>query len=76
MLVIKEGVGTYPAEIVEWATVQALARDKIITIGEIMQPNTDEEKAIVDEFEQKANSVEEIKTRRTRRAKLEDVAEG
>lgn len=31
---IMKGVGTYPAEIKEWATVKNLVKDKLITIGE------------------------------------------
>lgn len=33
---IKEGVGVYPAEIVDWNTVKALQKDGIITIGEFV----------------------------------------
>lgn len=32
-VLITAGVGRYPAEIVNWPSVQALAKDKILTIG-------------------------------------------
>lgn len=75
-VLIKEGVGMYPADIVEWNTVKALAKDEILTIGETREVSTEEEKQTIEEFEHKIESIEEIKTKRTKRAKLEDVAEG
>lgn len=40
---IREGIGWYPAEIVNWNTVKALAADNIITIGEYSDDITDAE---------------------------------
>jgi hypothetical protein len=41
---IKEGTFNYPVEIVEWPTVKALVRDKILTIGNASEDEiTDEE---------------------------------
>lgn len=34
-VLIRAGQGTYPAEIVDWPSVKALAADKILTIGAI-----------------------------------------
>lgn len=36
-ILIKEGQHVYPSEIVEWPTVKALAKDKILTIGEMVE---------------------------------------
>lgn len=35
-VLIRQGAGVYPSEIVEWPTVKALAKDKILTIGEYL----------------------------------------
>lgn len=74
MILIKEGVGNYPKQIVEWPTVQALARDNIITIGEEVE-ETNEEK--LHEAEELALNLEEIKPKKQRRSrkKLDDIAE-
>lgn len=39
---IEVGAHYYPSEIVEWPTVKALERDKIITIGELVDTIADE----------------------------------
>lgn len=36
IVLIEAGAHTYPSEIIEWPTVQALAKDKILTIGELL----------------------------------------
>lgn len=36
-VLIKQGAHKYPAEIAEWPTVKALAKDKIITIGSVSE---------------------------------------
>ena len=57
-VLIRKGAYRYPAEIVEWASVKALANDKILTIGSIEE--VDESK--LDEIEQKnLNIVSEAK---------------
>ena len=63
MVLIKAGVGEYPAEIAEWATVKALAKDKIITIGEAIEATTDEQKQTVEEFEHKEASIRKRKSK-------------
>lgn len=57
-VLIRKGAYRYPAEIVEWESVKALANDKILTIGSIEE--VDENK--LDELEQKdLNTVSEAK---------------
>lgn len=38
---IRQGVGIYPSEIVEWPSVKSLAADKILTIGEYLDSAED-----------------------------------
>lgn len=41
---IRAGAGIYPSCITEWPTVKALAKDKVLTIGEFLDsPETDEQ---------------------------------
>ncbi len=56
-VLIKQGVGEYPAEIIEWATVKALVKDKVLTIGETLEAETDEQKKEVEKFEQEKKSI-------------------
>ena len=42
---IKQGAGIYPAYIVDWPTVKALAHDKVLTIGEFVDNANAEEQA-------------------------------
>lgn len=39
-ILIYKGVHNYPAEIKDWVTVQALVKDKILTIGEAFDADT------------------------------------
>lgn len=65
-VLIQAGAHRYPAEIVEWPSVKALAADKILTIGSIEE--VDENK--LDELEQKdLNTVSEA----TKEFKMPDV---
>lgn len=55
-VLIKAGAHRYPAEIVEWPSVKALAADKILTIGSVEEVD----ESNLDEFEQKdLNTVSE-----------------
>ena len=55
-VLIKAGAHRYPAEIVEWPSVKALAADKILTIGSVEEVDDSE----LDELEQKdLNTVSE-----------------
>ena len=40
-IMIRKGVGTYPSEIKEWKSVQALVKDGVFTIGESTDDNTE-----------------------------------
>lgn len=40
-ILIRQGVGLYPAEIKEWNTVKALAKDGILTIGDTINDQTE-----------------------------------
>lgn len=73
-VLIKAGVGTYPAEIAEWNTVKALVKDEIITIGGFEDAKTEEQQKEVETFERKIDSVEGTKTKR-KRASLEQLTE-
>ena len=66
---IKQGIGDYPAEIIEWNTVKALVADNILTIGEVKEAQTEEEIKQVEDFKRKEDSVKanETKIRRTRK---------
>ena len=58
-VLIRKGAHRYPAEIAEWESVKALAKDKVLTIGSTEE--VDESK--LDELEQKdLNTVTEAKT--------------
>lgn len=45
-VLIREGAGIYPSEIATWPTVQALAKDKILTIGEYLDSASESEQAV------------------------------
>lgn len=40
---IRQGVGIYPSCIAEWNTVKALAKDKVLTIGEYLDDAEDDQ---------------------------------
>lgn len=73
-VLIKEGVGLYPAEIAEWNTVKALVKKEIITIGGTEEATTEEQEKEIKDFERKIDSVEGAKTRR-KRTSLEQLTE-
>lgn len=46
-VLVRKGVGVYPAEIKEWPVVQALVKDKVFTISDVAageEPTSDETK--------------------------------
>lgn len=47
-MLIREGVGLYPVEILEWNTVKALADSKILTIGEQVDDASAQEQTAAD----------------------------
>lgn len=69
IVLIEKGAHLYPSEIAEWNTVKALARDKILTIGEF-----------VDDADEKVEQVKkhviaaQAAIRETKKAKLADIA--
>lgn len=72
-VLIREGVGNYPVQILEWPTVQALVKDNILTVGEKVEKVTDEAMAKAEELEL---NLEEIRPKRkSRKKKLEEIAE-
>lgn len=73
-LLIRAGVGTYPAEIAEWPTVKALVKKEIMTIGAMEDAKTEDQQKEVEEFERKIESIEGAKTRR-KRVNLEEISE-
>ena len=72
MVIIKEGVGFYPAAIASWNTVKALAEDDILTIGDYTdEPGTEKEEVektatnlndAMDKFAEQAAKLAEKKT--------------
>lgn len=71
-VLIKKGTGIYPSEIVEWNTVKALAKDKILTIGEFLDKGEDEaiDSTVEEGKEDLTRVIEEIKKKQT----LKDIA--
>lgn len=60
-VLVKQGVGEYPAEIIEWPTVKALVKDKIFTIGEEIDATTEEQLNEVEKFERDKKSIKKEK---------------
>lgn len=67
-VLVRQGVGEYPAEIIEWPTVKALVKDKIFTIGEEIDATTDEQIKEVEKFEQEKRQI------KRREKKLEEIS--
>lgn len=76
-VLIREGVGNYPAEIAEWETVKALVIHKVLTIGEVFESEDEADKKIVEDFEYKKSTMQANEEKRQRRSKkaLEDIAD-
>lgn len=67
---IRQGVGIYPSEIVEWPSVKALARDKVLTIGEYLdKPETDAQEQAKKNVEKGMKTIEQ-----TKKTSLADIA--
>lgn len=78
MVLIKQGVGFYPVEIKEWASVKKLAEDNVITIGQEIDRAPDEKEAKDIATAQAANDEFELNaaTGRKRRGRsLNELAE-
>lgn len=65
-VLIKQGSHEYPANIVEWNTVKALAKEGVLTIGDFTDTADEETKKSKEELERK---IAEIK-----HASLKDIA--
>lgn len=62
IICIKEGKGEYPADIATWATVKALERDGVITIGRTIDTDDAKAEAECAEFARKQAEVEAATT--------------
>lgn len=75
---IHEGVGSYPAYIKDWNTVKALVRDKVLTIGEVVESEITEDekakKAALDENMKEVDNALGKKDKKNKDVKLEDIA--
>ena len=78
-VLIKEGVGTYPAFIKDWHSVQALAKAGVLTIGAEVD---DGDEKLAQTLERSINDINEESTetyvkqvRRRSKKSLEEVAE-
>lgn len=77
-VLIEKGAHMYPSEIAEWATVKALAKDKVLTIGEFtdvcdedgVEQKKTELKATLEEIKQESTS-----NKRGRKTTLNEIAE-
>ena len=69
IICIKEGKGEYPADIATWATVKALERDGVITIGRTIDTDDAKAEAECSEFARKQAEVEAATTKAKTTAK-------
>lgn len=73
-ILIKAGVGVYPAYIAEWNTVKLLQKDKYLTIGEYCDgPENDEERVIKEKLDLEMKDVDE-KVNKKKKQDLADIA--
>lgn len=70
-VLIKKGVGVYPAYIAEWDTVKRLAADKVLTIGEFTDDANEEEKHIKQELD---FNIEQVKSKVKQTAKAVNLS--
>lgn len=75
---IHEGVGNYPEYIKDWNTVKALVRDKVLTIGAVVESEITEDekakKAALDENMKEVDNALGKKDKKNKDVKLEDIA--
>ena len=72
VVMIHQGAGVYPSEIVDWPTVKSLARDKVITIGQYLDSPESEADAATKRTIAEAIETEQKKKKQFR---LADVSE-
>ena len=71
---IHEGVGTYPAYIVEWNTVKALVKEKVLTIGvHTMEPDTDKDAEVKENLDTNIEEIDKVLNKK-KNVKLSDLA--
>lgn len=78
IVLIQRGAHMYPSEIAEWPTVKALAKDKVLTIGEFTDECDDQ--TVIQKKNELNMAMEEIKrestvTKRGRKTTLNEIAE-
>lgn len=59
---IKKGAGIYPVEILEWNTVKALVTDKVLTIGEYVDSDNEEDLKLKAEVKDRMKEIKEKST--------------
>lgn len=78
MILIRQGVHEYPKEMLDWPSVQALAKQNIITIGSTSEKSELNEKELNDINAAKAANEEfnlgGVRSRRKRASSLADLA--
>ena len=74
---IHKGAGNYPAEIAEWNTVKALVKDKVLTVGEVVDENEASEEEVKSAATLKRN-IENAKSevKKKKKASLEEISGG
>lgn len=74
-VMIRKGTGFYPAEIVEWPTVQCLEKDKILTIGNIVESDDADKIEEVRKLDAELEAIDNEATHGKRRRKSETLAD-
>lgn len=74
MVMIKQGVGYYPAEIIEWPVVKLLEKDSILTIGTITESEEAEHVEAETKLENELEAIDREATTKRKR-KGETLAE-
>ena len=73
-VLIKEGVGVYPAYIAEWNTVKLLQKDKYLTIGEYLDTAEAEVVATKEKLDLEMKDVEEKTGKKKKEVNLAEIA--
>lgn len=77
MVIIEAGAHVYPSEIIEWPTVQALAKDKVLTIGQFVdspEDKAEEQKQLLEENKDIIAPKTEYRNKDDKAARLADIA--
>lgn len=57
VVLIREGAGIYPSEIVDWPTVKSLQKDGILTIGELLDTASEVEQKVKTDLQNNMKDV-------------------